>query len=125
MLRDALISDNGLRVTAGGLDVDVRLPWYRALPLSTVEVGEVRINGKVIQAAAMTLRVNGKDYHLDQLENLPDEVWFVLDSAYLHIDYPKPTRGAEYLVEVTILLRPPYIPGMIMPTQCKKRLLAN
>ncbi|HTR25553.1 MAG TPA: DUF6379 domain-containing protein [Terriglobales bacterium] len=125
MLTNAVISDNGLRVAPGGLEVDIRLPWYRALPLSTVDIGEVRINGEVIQPASMKLRVNGKDFRLEQLENQTQEVWFVLDSAYLHIDYPKPSQGTEYLVEVTVFLRPPYIPGLIMPAQAKKRLLAN
>src|SRR5208337_118973 len=125
MLTNAVIGDNGLRVAPGGLEVDIRLPWYRALPLSTVEIGEVRINGAVVKPAAMRLRVNGKDFRLEQLENQTDEVWFVLDSAYLQIDHPKPVHGAEYLVEVTLFLRPPYIPGLIMPSQGKKRLLAN
>jgi hypothetical protein len=125
MLTNAVISDYGLRVTPGGLEVDIRLPWYRALPLSTVEIGEVRINGELVQPAAMRLRVNGKDFRLEQLDTQTDEVWFVLDSAYLQIDYPKPVHGTDYLIEVTLFLRPPYIPGLTMPSQARKRLLAN
>jgi hypothetical protein len=125
MLANAVLSDNGLRAAPGGLEVDIRLPWYRALPLSVVEIGEVRINGDLIPPAAITLRVNGKNFRLDQLETLTNEVWFVLDSAYLQFDYPKAARGTEYVVEVTVLLRPPYIPGLILPSQGKKRLLAN
>ena len=41
-----VISDNGLRATPTGYRIDVRLPWYRSLPVSTVEVGEVSIDGR-------------------------------------------------------------------------------
>ena len=49
-----VISDNGLRATPTGYRIDVRLPWYRSLPVSTVEVGEVSIDGRVIEPSKVT-----------------------------------------------------------------------
>jgi sorbitol/mannitol transport system permease protein len=36
MMKNRVVSDNGLRSTESGFSIDVRLPWYRSLPLSTV-----------------------------------------------------------------------------------------
>jgi hypothetical protein len=60
-----ILSDNTLQITEKGFDLAIRLPWYCALPLSTVEIGEVRIDGKLIDADKITLGVNGKDFSLN------------------------------------------------------------
>jgi hypothetical protein len=125
MIGDGVLSDDGLQATSRGLDVDLRLPWYRGLPLSAVEIGEVRINGQVISPDAMSLGLNGKNFHLSDLENHFSELWFVLDSASLHVEYPQARRGQEYEVEVTITLWPPYIIGLAFPKQVKRHLRAN
>ena len=120
-----ILSDNSLQVTEKGFDLAIRLPWYRALPLSTVEVGEVRIDGKSIDAGKITLGVNGRDYGLNQLPDLTAEYWFVLDSAVLHIEYPEAKRGAEYDVEARLTLYPPYIPGLPFPSPGRSRMKAG
>ena len=120
-----LLSDNSLKVTDEGLDLAIRLPWYRALPLSTVEIKELRIDGQPIDAARMTIEINGKDFGLDMLQNLTNEYWFVLDSAILHIGYPGVSRGREFDVELTVVIYPPYIIGLSFPHQAKERMRAS
>ena len=120
-----ILSDNLLHVTEKGFDLAIRLPWYRALPLSTVEVGQVRIDGNSIDPSMIAFEVNGKDYRLNQLAELTGEFWFVLDSAILHIEYPEARRGVEYDVEALLTLYPPYIPGLPFPNLGQSRMRAS
>jgi hypothetical protein len=39
-----LDAEQGLRATPRGTEIDVRLPWYRSLPISVVEVGGLRVD---------------------------------------------------------------------------------
>ena len=119
-----VLSDKKLQSTERGLDLALRLPWYRGLPLSTVEIKLVRINGETIDTSRMTLGINDQDFRLDQLAEATRETWFVLDSAALHIEWPGATRGREYDVEVILILYPPYIPGLAFPSQARSRMRA-
>jgi hypothetical protein len=120
-----VLSDNTLRATENGLDLLIRLPWYRSLPLSTVEIRQVRIDGKAVDADKISLAVNGKNFKLDQFAELTGEYWFVLDSAILNIEYPGAKPGAEYDVEVVVVLYPPYIAGISFPNLGTSRLRAG
>jgi hypothetical protein len=125
MFVNRVISDNGLVVTESGIDIDIRLPWYRALPLSVVGVTEVEIDGKNVDLTSLTFEVNGKSYKLNELPAHYTEWWYVLDSAFLHVPGVTLQRGTEHQVKVTVSIRPPYIPGFYRLTECKKRLRAN
>ncbi len=120
-----IVVENSLRVSRDGFDVEVRLPWYRGLPLSTVEVGEIRINGQTVDPNAVTLTVNGKARAARELANYYEENWYVLDSGYLHLPFPNPKKGESYEVLVTLVLYPPYIPGVPFRNSISQPMLAN
>jgi Domain of unknown function (DUF6379) len=124
MQTSRVISDNGLKATPGGYRIDVRLPWYRSLPVSTVEVGEVAIDGKVIDPARVSFELEGRSYPLAAMADQVDKVWFVLDSAYLNIDV-SPSNGGEHDVSVTLNLYPPYIRGLKRVSRDRKTLQAR
>ena len=119
-----VISEDGLTRTEDGFDVDIRLPWYRALPLSTVDVPEVAIDGEKICSDCIRLEVNGKIYTLDELRTLEDQNWFVLDSAHLRVRHEQLAAGSEHTIDVTVALRPPYIKGFVRMTHASKVLRA-
>ena len=125
MFVNRVISDNGLAVTEKGVDIDIRLPWYRTLPLSVVGVTDVQIDGKPVDLASLTFEVSGKTYRLSELGGQHKEWWYVLDSAYLHLPGIQLERGSEHQVRVTVSIRPPYIPGFYRLTECTKRLRAS
>ncbi len=125
MMKDRVISDGGLKATPTGFDVDIRLPWYRSLPLSTVEVVELKFGGAPVPLDRISFEVNGKTFELDGLIELYDEWWYVLDSAYLHVHHAPIERGRDYEVEVTVRIFPPYIKGFTPMTRCLKTLRAN
>ena len=60
----------------------------------------------------MTLTVNGKERPARDLAGFYEENWYVLDSGYLHLPFPDAKKGESYEVQVTLVLYPPYIPGV-------------
>lgn len=125
MMDHRVVSDNGLTATPTGFDVDIRLPWYRSLPLSVVDVAEVTLDGEAIPLDQITFELNEATHRLDELEPRTEDWWFVLDSALLHVDYPGIVKGSSHEVAVTIRFSPPYIPVPFIMTRTAKTLVAN
>ena len=117
-MKSWFVADDALHVAEGGLELDIRLPWYRSLPLSVIDFGEVRIDGEPIDPNVLQLRINGRR-KLSELADLWMEYWYVLDSAFLRIPYPAVRKGAQYELEITIILHPPYIPKVFFPVPHK------
>ncbi|HVB33461.1 MAG TPA: DUF6379 domain-containing protein [Patescibacteria group bacterium] len=124
MLASRIISEGGLKIRDSGVDVEIRLPWYRSLPLSTVEIGEVLLDGQPVARPSISFELNGKTHRLDRLADRYDDWWYVLDSGFLHIADQDLKRGSRHEVNVSVGLRPPYIPGFYRLYGCKKRLCA-
>jgi hypothetical protein len=97
-----------LRRTGNGYEVAVRFDWYRALPLSCVSVALV-VDGNPVPADRMRFHVNDRDYALDELPQLYDEFWFVLDAARLRVEPAEPLAAGDHDVAVDITLRIPYL----------------
>ena len=57
------------------------MPWYRALPLSSLEGLEVSLDGDAVPSEALRLSLDGKTYSLADLPPLYDEWWYVADAA--------------------------------------------
>ena len=105
-----LVDDNSLKATNNGYQLQVRLDWYRSLPLSCVEQVRLSLDGEQVDAQAITFGINGGEYRLDELAALTDQVWFVLDSATIRVEQPgQVTSGKSYTIEAEMALRAPYI----------------
>ncbi|HWI87554.1 MAG TPA: DUF6379 domain-containing protein [Sphingomonas sp.] len=125
MMDHRVVSDNGLTATETGFAVDIRLPWYRSLPLSVVQVPEVAIDGETIPADKVRFELNGEMLRLDELRPRTDDWWYVLDSAFLHVEHAPIERGSAHEVAVTVAVRPPYINGLNRIVKTTKTLVAN
>jgi len=109
---ERIIGEEGLTASAGGLRLAMRLPWYRSLPFSTVEVGALAIDGNPIDLSDATLSYDGSEWPLSANGEQTDAFWFVRDSAFLVIPGQSLDPGREHSVELTLYVSPPYIPGM-------------
>ncbi|RVU02274.1 hypothetical protein EOE18_17325 [Novosphingobium umbonatum] len=125
MMDHRVVSDGGLFASASGFDVDVRLPWYRSLPLSVVEVVEVALDGHVIALENVTFELNGETLRPAELRPRTDDYWYVLDSALLHVAHAPVAQGSTHEVCVTIAVRPPYIQGLNRIVKTTKTLTAR
>jgi hypothetical protein len=100
---DVLGADAG-RI-ADGMELRLRSPWYRSLPLSSITI-ELTVDGEDVAAERLRFHVNDRTYRLDELEERWDEVWFVLDPGRLRVQGVEP--GAHD-VDLRLSLRIPYL----------------
>ena len=112
----SLLSPDEARVSENHLELGVRLPWYRSLPLSVVELKDLSIDGQPIPDAKVRLSINDKVFTLADLSAQTTEFWYVLDSARLEIDWPL-NADRQHDVALTVNLYPPYIPGLTWVTR--------
>ncbi len=89
--------------------VRMRLPWYRSLPLSAVADLKFRIDGKDIPRTSLRLQADGYVYTLDQLHELIDEQWFVLDTKTIELHLDEPLSQGEHDVRLMAQVRIPYL----------------
>lgn len=82
-MRDLIIEKDSLRLEGNTLSVGVRMPWYRALPLSSVCDLVLDINGMAIDKSSTRWLINGSNYREEELPPLYKEWWFVTDTAVL------------------------------------------
>lgn len=104
MMTNVLLEKDSLATRDGCLTFDLRLPWYRSLPLSVIRIDEVRIDGA--RMTDLRFEVNGKIRPVSELEDLTGEYWFVQDSLTILTDIP--ARGTHG-VDITLSFYPPYI----------------
>ena len=112
----SLICADEVKSAHGRLELGIRLPWYRSLPLSVVELGELVVDGQVVPHQNVSLEINGHEYSLDQLGKLTGEFWYVLDSARLRLPCVL-DPWQPHTITLTINLYPPYIPGLTWVTR--------
>ena len=108
MIPDRIIEQGTLTTDGERASVEVRIPWYRALPASCISEASLAVDG--VQAPAESLRwtMNGETHRLPELAERTDDWWFPVDSAVLSGDLAV-TDGGEHRVDVELKLYIPYI----------------
>lgn len=91
--------------TADGIELRLRSPWYRSLPLSCVDL-ELTIDGASVAPERIRFCVNDSDYSLEELHERFDEFWFVLDPARVRVTG---VGAGEHEVVAQLGLRIPYL----------------
>ena len=109
---ERVIGEEGLSAGQDGLRLAMRLPWYRSLPFSTVEVAGLTIDGAAVDLGNALVEYDGERWPLSEQGERVDSFWFVRDSAFLVLPGRTAAPGSEHVVALTINVSPPYIPGM-------------
>ena len=104
-----VVRDDALTATDDGLALEIHSHWYRALPLTSLAVVDLTIDGEPVDPAGLTVEANGKTFAFADLENGWDEWWFTTDAVTLHVRRPNGRRGAEHRVELDLGLSIPYL----------------
>ncbi len=109
MIPDRIIEQGTLRTDGSRATVEVRLPWYRALPGSCISEVGFAIDG--VPAAPDSLRwsMNGREFRIEELAGETDEWWFPTDSVVVSADLPVADDDREHRVDVDLKLYIPYI----------------
>lgn len=108
MISDRIIEQDTLTLEGGRAAVEVRIPWYRALPGSCIAGATLTIDGVSAPADSLRWRMNGKEFTFEELSTNTDEWWFPVDSAVLSGDVAITSRE-EHAVEVDLTVFIPYI----------------
>ena len=114
---DYLITPEDSLVTPDGLVLDLRLPWYRSLPLSVVMPTQLLVDGQPLSLEGATVEYEGRRYTLEELPEQTGTSWFIQDSVLLHVPTPQPLSAGPHHVVVTLNLYPPYIPMLTHVTR--------
>jgi hypothetical protein len=109
MIPDRIIEQGTLTTSDGRASVEVRLPWYRALPGSSISEAALSIDGVSAPAESLRWQLNGREYRLVELVDELEEWWFPTDSAVLSGELPLDADDREHEVEVELKLYIPYI----------------
>ncbi|WP_433306072.1 C-glycoside deglycosidase beta subunit domain-containing protein [Actinoplanes sp. CA-030573] len=108
MMPELILEPDSLQIHGDRVRVNVRMPWYRALPLSSVAEVRWTVDGRAIDRDSITWTVDGATYRLDELPPRHDKWWYVLDPAVIEGDLGA-TTGGRHEVAVTLALYIPYI----------------
>jgi Domain of unknown function (DUF6379) len=114
---DYLITPEDSRITPEGLALDIRLPWYRSLPLSVVMPNDLAIDDQPVSLEGAAVEYEGRRYTLAELPEQTQVSWFIQDSAVLHVPLPRPLPAGAHRVVLTLSLYPPYIPMLTHVTR--------
>ena len=114
---DFLITPADSRVEADALLLDVRLPWYRSLPLSVVMPSALLVDEQPLPLDGATVAHDGKQYTLAELPEQVAAWWFVQDSVQLRVPLQAPLPAGAHQVALTLHLFPPYIPMLTWVTR--------
>jgi hypothetical protein len=107
-----------------GVQVKVRLPSYRSLPLSCIEGIRLKIDGEEFDPKDMVLTLNNHSHRLDELPRLSGVWWFILDFGDLFVPRATPLAPGEHDVEGMLITVEPYMTAgrFSFHSPCRKRL---
>ncbi len=121
MDKDVVRAD-ALHATSDGFGLDIRSHWYRSLPLTSLAVLDLAVDGEKVAEDDMTIVVNGKSFTVPQLADGYDEWWYVLDAFELRVRKPGFDPARPHHIEFGFGLSIPYI--LVGPPDAKQPLLA-
>lgn len=108
MIPDRIIEQGTLTTDGTRAAVEVRLPWYRALPASCIAGAKLSVDGVEAPAESLRWEMNGRTFTFAELAPNTEEWWFPTDSAVLSGDLAVGEDG-EHTVAVELVLYIPYI----------------
>lgn len=108
MIPDRIIEQGTLTSDGSRASVEVRIPWYRALPASCIAGAALTIDGVAAPDESLRWEMNGRSFTFAEMVDCIDEWWFPVDSAVLSGDLAI-DPAAEHEVGVDLTLYIPYI----------------
>ncbi|MFV5703694.1 DUF6379 domain-containing protein [Flavobacterium sp. XS2P12] len=108
-LDNFILSEDALKATQSGFELQFRSHWYRSLPMSCMNI-KAKINGKAILENEITVEVNGNKFPFSEVPNLEKEWLFITDAATLHVKNGETLiKGKTYEVEFDLGIFIPYV----------------
>ncbi len=117
---------NGKQV---GFNVDLRINYYRGLPLSAVKKIELTVDGEKIPDYLVLAELNGKEFTVPQMKELYAEYWGIKTPMHVRV-FNYGLAPGEHEVAVRIEYKSPYMefaPGIygMIDGSCKKKMVVG
>jgi hypothetical protein len=109
VIPDRIIEQGTLTTDGQRAAVEVRLPWYRALPGSCISEVGLAIDGVPAPEDSLRWTMNGRTFRVEELAGELDEWWFPTDSAVVSAALPVEAGEGDHTVDVELKLYIPYI----------------
>lgn len=109
MIPDRIIEPDTLTLDGSRASVEVRLPWYRALPGSCISEVGLTVDGIAVPAESLRWTMNEHTFSIPELADRVDEWWFPADSVVVEGDLDLPPDDREHTVDVDLKIFIPYI----------------
>jgi len=121
-----LIEDDSLESDDDGFSFLARLNWYRALPLSSIRL-TIDVDGERVDNDAITFTLDGETYRHAELPTRDDRMWFIRNSARVHVARPGGLAAGPHELTLSIASRIPYLPTrppdvLVQEDTCRKTL---
>jgi hypothetical protein len=104
-----VIEDDSLQLTEDGFSIQLRIPYYRGLGLSMVNIVELVVDGEPVDLSTATFSIHGKEYPLASLPEIVDDRWGFTETATLQVHGHALSSG-DHECAVLINLRVSYMP---------------
>jgi len=95
-----------------GYSLQIRIPYYRGVPLSFLEDILVEVDGEKFTGDDLTFTVSGGTFTLQEMPTITFFRWEFGEKATLHIRKPGGLKPGTHNVVVGVLLRISYLPFM-------------
>lgn len=104
-----VVRDDALSATEDGFALAIHSHWYRSLPLTSLAVVDLTLDGQRVDPAELTFEANGKTFGYDELADGYDEWWFITDAVTLRVPRAGVAPGGSHRVELNLGLSIPYL----------------
>ena len=94
-----------------GYQVNVRIPYYRGVFLSSIESVSLAVDGAPVSRDSIRIVVNGKDFSLDAAEDADQVRWGFGDPATLRVSKSGGLRPGQHAITVGMAIRKSYLPS--------------
>ena len=64
-----VVRDDALTATDEGYALEIHSHWYRSLPLTSLAVVDLTLDGEPVDPSGLTVEANGKTFGFDELES--------------------------------------------------------
>jgi hypothetical protein len=118
-----VVRPDALKAAGDALELELHQHWYRSLPLTSVGVLDIQIDGEPVSTDDIAIEANGDTFTFDELAERPDQWWFVTDAITVRIPREGAKPGDQHRVRVDLGLLIPYL--LIGPPDQRRPLLAS
>lgn len=93
-----------------GYEVQLRVPYYRGIPMSCVEVLDLTVDDEKVANEDMLITVKGETFTFEELPTVINHRWEMIETITVFVKKPGGLSEGEHKVHAFVSLRISYLP---------------